>query len=119
MNIDDNDENENNKPKETRSNRSPARGFGSMDIEKQREIARKGGKAAHAQGTAHRFTSDEARAAGKKGGAAVSANRDHMAEIGRKGGEARGAQRRADSEHPPASHTTHDSNKNSGEGRSL
>jgi len=45
-----------------------SRGFASMDAEKQREIARKGGKAAHAKGTAHEFTADEARAAGRKGG---------------------------------------------------
>lgn len=43
-------------------------GFASMTPEKQREIARKGGQAAHQKGTAHRWTSDEAKAAGKKGG---------------------------------------------------
>ncbi|WP_394837089.1 hypothetical protein LVJ94_09290 [Pendulispora rubella] len=67
------------------------RGFGSMDPERQRQIARQGGKAAHERGSAHEFTSDEARAAGRKGGVAVSQNRAHMAEIGRRGGEARGA----------------------------
>jgi general stress protein YciG len=67
-----------------------------MDQEKQREIARKGGKAAHQKGTAHEFTSDEARAAGRKGGERVSANRAHMAEIGRLGGK-RSATRRASS----------------------
>ena len=41
-----------------------------MDPQKQREIASKGGKAAHQKGTAHEFTSEEARVAGKKGGAA-------------------------------------------------
>lgn len=65
----------------------PARGFASMDREKQRQIASKGGKAAHQKGTAHEFTTDEARNAGKKGGEVVSRNRNHMAEIGRKGGE--------------------------------
>lgn len=45
------------------------RGFASMDPEKQREIASKGGRAAHSLGTAHEWTSDEARAAGRKGGA--------------------------------------------------
>lgn len=44
------------------------RGFASMDPEKQREIAAKGGRAAHAKGTAHEFTSEEAREAGRKGG---------------------------------------------------
>lgn len=72
-----------------------SRGFASMDPEKQREIARKGGRAAHAKGTAHEFTSDEARQAGRKGGEAVSRNRAHMAEIGRRGGERRGAKRAA------------------------
>ena len=46
------------------------RGFASMNPDKQREIASKGGRAAHVQGTAHEWTSDEARAAGRKGGAA-------------------------------------------------
>jgi hypothetical protein len=63
------------------------RGFASMDRDKQREIARKGGRAAHEKGTAHEFTSDEARAAGRKGGERVSANRDHMSRIGRLGGK--------------------------------
>lgn len=44
------------------------RGFASMDNDKQRMIASKGGKAAHAKGTAHEWSSDEARAAGRKGG---------------------------------------------------
>ena len=64
------------------------RGFASMDPEKQREIASKGGHAAHERGTAHEFSRDEARAAGRKGGETVSRDRKHMAEIGRKGGEA-------------------------------
>ncbi len=46
------------------------RGFASMDPEEQREIASKGGKAAHQKGTAHEFTSEEAREAGRKGGEA-------------------------------------------------
>ena len=44
------------------------RGFGSMTKEKQREIASKGGRAAHRKGTAHEWTSEEARSAGRKGG---------------------------------------------------
>ncbi len=71
------------------------RGFASMDPAKQREIARKGGRAAHAQGRAHEFGSDEARIAGIKGGQAVSQDRAHMAEIGRAGGLARGRNRAA------------------------
>lgn len=46
------------------------RGFASMSPEKQRAIASKGGKAAHEKGTAHQFTSEEAKIAGRKGGAA-------------------------------------------------
>ncbi|HEX3770847.1 MAG TPA: KGG domain-containing protein [Polyangiaceae bacterium] len=69
------------------------RGFASMDHGKQREIASKGGRAAHAQGRAHEFTADEARVAGRKGGEAVSRDRAHMAAIGRAGGQARGRNR--------------------------
>ena len=47
------------------------RGFASMDREKQRQIASKGGRAAHASGTAHEWSSEEARAAGRKGGIAT------------------------------------------------
>jgi general stress protein YciG len=66
-----------------------------MDPAKQREIASKGGRAAHAKGTAHEFTSDEARVAGRKGGEAVSRDRAHMSAIGREGGHSRGARARA------------------------
>lgn len=71
----------------TRKSNTDRRGFASMDEEKQRVIASKGGKAAHEKGTAHEWSSDEARAAGRKGGEAVSRDRSHMAEIGRKGGQ--------------------------------
>lgn len=71
------------------------RGFASMDDTLQRQIASKGGKAAHEKGTAHQFNRDEARAAGRKGGVTVSRNRQHMAEIGKKGGViSHGGQRR-------------------------
>lgn len=90
---------------------SPRRGFASMNEQRRREIAsrggrashergaahefsreearmagRKGGQIAHERGTAHVFNADEARAAGRKGGAEVSKNRAHMAKIGRRGG---------------------------------
>jgi hypothetical protein len=65
------------------------RGFASMDRSRQREIASKGGRAAHQKGTAHEWTADEARVAGRKGGETVSRDRDHMAAIGREGGGAR------------------------------
>lgn len=48
--------------------RGHKRGFAAMNPEEQRRIASKGGKAAHRAGTAHEWTSDEAQAAGKKGG---------------------------------------------------
>lgn len=51
------------------------RGFAAISPERRREIASKGGKAAHAVGTAHKFTTEEARAAGTKGGNAPHASR--------------------------------------------
>jgi general stress protein YciG len=66
-----------------------------MDLEKQRLIASKGGKAAHAAGKAHEFTKEQATAAGKRGGERVSRDRAHMAAIGRLGGQARGRARTA------------------------
>jgi general stress protein YciG len=54
------------------------RGFASMDRSKQREIASKGGKAAHQKGTAHEWTSEEAREAGRKGGMASHRRRRQM-----------------------------------------
>jgi len=50
------------------THRKERRGFASMSPEKQREIASKGGRAAHQKGTAHEWTSEEARKAGRKGG---------------------------------------------------
>lgn len=71
------------------------RGFAGMDAAKQREIASKGGRAAHAKGTAHRFTRDEARQAGRKGGQAAHLKGtaheftpDEARVAGRKGGHA-------------------------------
>ncbi|MGH8097420.1 KGG domain-containing protein [Stenotrophomonas indicatrix] len=70
------------------------RGFASMDEDKQRAIAAKGGRAAHASGNAHQFSPAEARVAGRKGGEAISQDRQHMAAIGREGGHARHASSR-------------------------
>lgn len=70
------------------------RGFAAMSEETQRSIASKGGKAAHAKGTAHEFTPAEAQIAGKKGGTAVSRDKEHMARIGRLGGLSRQGKRR-------------------------
>ncbi len=65
------------------------RGFATLTKAQRSEIARKGGKAAHAKGTAHQFTSDEARSAGSRGGKAVAKKPGHMASIGRVGGRTR------------------------------
>ena len=78
-----------------KSGQPAKRGFAAMDQNQQREIASKGGQAAHQKGTAHEFDSEEARRAGQKGGEAVSRNRAHMADIGRKGGESRQSAQRA------------------------
>jgi len=72
------------------------RGFASMELQKQREIASKGGRAAHEKGTAHEFDASEARAAGRKGGkvahergTAHEFTSQEAREAGRKGGQAR------------------------------
>jgi general stress protein YciG len=57
------------------------RGFASMDPTKQRDIASKGGRAAHLRGTAHEWTSEEAREAGRKGG--IASHRKHQQEVAR------------------------------------
>lgn len=70
-----------NDQKETETAETPAeqrprrRGFAAMDRDRVKAIASKGGKAAHAAGTAHQFSSDEARVAGRKGGMAPHVRR--------------------------------------------
>ena len=61
------------------ANRKERRGFASMSPEKQREIASKGGRAAHEKGTAHEWTADEARTAGRKGGQVSRGGRGRLA----------------------------------------
>ena len=61
------------------------RGFASMDRAKQREIASKGGKAAHQKGTAHEWTSEEARDAGRKGG--IASHRRRREQMGTTSGQ--------------------------------
>jgi general stress protein YciG len=51
------------------------RGFASMSKERQHELASKGGRAVHAKGTAHEWTVEEARQAGKKGMLAMARKR--------------------------------------------
>jgi len=76
-----------------RSNGTSNRGFAAMSPERQRQIASEGGRAAHKQGVAHEWNSDEAKRAGRKGGQIVSQNREHMSEIGRRGGQSSGGRR--------------------------
>jgi general stress protein YciG len=82
-------------PRNGRSNGrgSSNRGFAAMSPERQKQIASEGGRAAHKQGVAHEWNSDEARKAGRKGGQIVSQNREHMSEIGRRGGQSSGGRR--------------------------
>jgi len=78
---------------ESQGARKSNRGFAAMSPERQKAIASEGGRAAHRQGVAHEWSSNEARQAGRKGGQAVSQNREHMSEIGRKGGQRSGNRR--------------------------
>lgn len=59
-----------------KASRVHLRGFGSMDKERQREIASQGGKTAQRLGVGHKFTSEEARAAGRIGGKAKRRSSD-------------------------------------------
>lgn len=83
-----------NAPQERRPRR---RGFAAMDRDRVREIASKGGKAAHAAGTAHQFSSDEARVAGRKGGMAPHVRRGGVRRRAIEGGAAT----------PPPAHEEH------------
>ena len=62
--------------------RKERRGFASMSADKQREIASKGGRAAHEKGTAHEWTPDEARNAGRKGGQISRGGRGRLVQNG-------------------------------------
>ncbi len=57
-----------------------------MSPERRAELSAKGGRSAHRQGKAHQFTTEEAKAAGRKGGRKTAAKPGHMAKIGRLGG---------------------------------
>ena len=72
--------------------RKERRGFASMSPEKQREIASKGGRAAHAKGTAHEWTSEEARVAGRKGGQISRGGRGRLSETSVHGGSLEAAE---------------------------
>jgi general stress protein YciG len=84
------------------TNGKSRRGFASLDPAKARAIASQGGKAAHAAGRAHEFTTEEARVAGRKGVLAAIANGTHRhftsaeaRKAGRKGGQATKRRRKA------------------------
>lgn len=62
------------------------RGFAAMTPEQRRAVASAGGRAAHAAGTAHEWTREDAKRVGRIGGLASAADRERMREIGRKGG---------------------------------
>jgi general stress protein YciG len=68
-----------------------ARGFARLSPEERAAMSRKGGQTAHARGTAHQFTPEEARKAGRKGGLANAA--EHFKKIGRIGGLANARKR--------------------------
>jgi len=63
-----------------RTSKQHLKGFASMDKTRQREIASKGGRAAHAKGRAHEWNSEEAQAAGRKGGVASHKNRESQSD---------------------------------------
>lgn len=65
---------------------SSERGFGSMDPQRQREIASEGGRASHESGKAHEFTPEEAREAGKKSHSGQSSDKGNQQGGGRSGG---------------------------------
>jgi len=79
------------------------RGFASMDRAKQREIASKGGKAAHQKGTAHEWTSEEARDAGRKGGIASHQRRREQGTQGDRANDDRSVGMDRDSNSPSSS----------------
>lgn len=88
LNTNFNSANESRDPSDNESRRAGSkRGFAAMDPERQRQIAREGGRAAHQQGTAHKWTSEEARIAGRKGGeASRNPNRNAGGNDGMRGG---------------------------------
>ena len=70
------------------------RGFALLAPEDLQELARQGGRASQANGTANRWTSETARVAGRMGGSTISRDREHMRTIGRKGGTGKKGYRR-------------------------
>ena len=99
---------------ERKGNRSQGdtsnRGFASMDEDDQREIASKGGKAAHEQGVAHEWTSEEAREAGRKGGQASHGS--SSGEKSKSGSESYGSGRSSDSGSRESSRSDRDDDDN-------
>jgi hypothetical protein len=70
---------------------SQARGFARLSPEEREAMSRKGGQASHASGRGHKFTVEDAREAGRKGGLANTT--EHFKKIGRIGGLANARKR--------------------------
>jgi hypothetical protein len=91
------------------------RGFASMDPEKQREIASQGGKAAHASGNAHEFTSEEARRAGsmshKNDGSQQSNSSGGSRQSGNEGGSGKNTRGGTPEQHAEAGRQSHKNDK--------
>lgn len=93
------------------------RGFASMDPQRQREIASEGGKAAHQKGTAHEFTSEEARRAGSMShGNRQADDSSARAEAGKQGGRQEGNKQGARGEEGSGQHAGKPSSARKGEG---
>jgi len=71
-------ENHDNHDNDSTSSPKKLHGFAAWSKERQREVASKGGKIAHARGTAHKFSGDEAREAGRRGGLAIAAKKRRL-----------------------------------------
>ena len=98
-----------NQGKQGKQGGGSGRGFAGMDPDRQREIAREGGKAAHEKGTAHEFNSEEARAAGSKshgghGGAGGASASSSSGAAGGAGSPSRGGGSEQHAEAARASH---------------
>jgi len=81
----------------------PKQGFATFAPDRLRDVCSRAGQASHRSGRAHEFTADQARDAGRKGGAVVARDRGHMAEIGRRGGLRSRAKRAAMTDLPVSS----------------
>jgi general stress protein YciG len=70
-------------------------GFAAMDPERQRELAKRGGRAVQEKGTGHRWDSERAKAAGHAGGKATMSVPGRASEMGKRGGRAKAERKEA------------------------